>query len=45
VSTKDFAVTHQFDRCWVAFADSSQVILLEITIDPEGVGISVITSL
>src|SRR5262249_11721029 len=39
VATEDLAVAHQFDLSGIANADGSKVRLLEISIDPEGIGV------
>ena len=39
MAADDLGIAHQFDACWIADADWSEIGLLEITVDPERVGI------
>src|SRR5215813_249578 len=40
VTTHDLAVAHQLDLSWIADADGSKVCFLEISVDPERVGVN-----
>src|ERR1700730_15555821 len=39
MATNDLAVSHQLDGCWVVLMDLPKTGLLEVAVDPEGVGV------